>query len=103
MRQESESMTNQATTTGHANLTVNLPPEAIEQIAQRAAEIVTEREVSPWLNTEQAADYLACPKSRIYDLVSLGRLKASRDGSRLLFRRYDLDGCFGRCSPSRKV
>jgi excisionase family DNA binding protein len=40
---------------------------------------------------QQAAEYLSCPVSRIYDLVSLGSLTAHRDGRGLLFRRADLD------------
>ena len=32
---------------------------------------------SPWLNVNQAAEFLACPKSRVYDLVSLAKLPAA--------------------------
>jgi excisionase family DNA binding protein len=44
-----------------------------------------------YLNVEDAAAYLACPKSRIYDLVQLRKLSPERDGKRLLFTRGDLD------------
>ena len=46
-----------------------------------------------YLNTADAAAYLACPKSRIYDLVQLGQLVPHRDGARLLFKPSDLDAC----------
>lgn len=46
---------------------------------------------SPWLNAEQAARHLACPRGRIHDLAALGLLKPRRDGRRLLFKRADLD------------
>lgn len=69
--------------------------ELVEQIARRTAELLREdrRDERPagWLNAEQAADYLACPQSRIYDLVQLGRLRRKLDGRRLLFRPEWLD------------
>jgi excisionase family DNA binding protein len=46
---------------------------------------------SPWLNAQQAAEYLACSRDRLYDLVQLAKLDPRRDGRRLLFRRSDLD------------
>lgn len=75
-------------------LSLDLPDELLERIAQRAAELVVERQVanaSPWLDTKGAAEYLAAPVSRVHDLVQLGRLTPCRDGRRLLFRRDDLD------------
>jgi excisionase family DNA binding protein len=47
--------------------------------------------VSPWLDVEEAATYLRCGRQRIYDLVSQGRLRCGKDGSRSLFRREWLD------------
>ncbi len=44
-----------------------------------------------WLSSELAAEYLACSRSRIHDLVQIGKLSPRRDGRRLLFRRSDLD------------
>jgi excisionase family DNA binding protein len=77
-------------------LTVDFPPELVEQIAVRAAEIVAERtdpadpDAGGFLDVERAADFLACPKSRVYSLVSAGRIPHHRDGSRLLFDRTEL-------------
>jgi excisionase family DNA binding protein len=50
----------------------------------------------PYLAVEEAAEYLAAPKSRIYELVERGRLNPYRDGRRLLFRREDLDAVLHR-------
>ena len=75
-------------------LTVSVPDELLEQIAQRAAAILAEQQppsAPPWLSTDQAADYLACKPARIHDLVQLRKLEPRRDGRRLLFRREDLD------------
>jgi excisionase family DNA binding protein len=44
-----------------------------------------------WLSVEQAAEHLACPKSRIYALVSARRIPCRKDGSRVLFRASELD------------
>ena len=77
-----------------ANLEVAFPDELVEQIARRTVDLLAEREperAAGWLNAEQAADYLACPQSRIYDLVQLGRLRRKLDGRRLLFRPEWLD------------
>jgi excisionase family DNA binding protein len=72
----------------------SLPPDAIEAIASRAAEIVLESEASAdgggYIDAAGAAAFLSCPISRIYSLVSAGRIPHHRDGSRLLFDRCEL-------------
>ncbi len=45
----------------------------------------------PWLDVAGAAEHLACPRSRLYALVSAGRIPCEHDGSRLLFDRRELD------------
>jgi excisionase family DNA binding protein len=74
------------------NFTVDLPDELVERIAQRAAELVAApaSEAEGYLDVDGAADFLACPKSRIYALVNAKRLPHYRDGSRLLFDRGEL-------------
>lgn len=76
-------------------LTIDLPPEMIEQIASRAAELVAARkqngEPDAWLSVAEAADYLRCSAGRIYQLVSARRIPFAKDGSRTLFRRSALD------------
>lgn len=79
---------------GTSGLGLTVPPELIEAIAERTADLLAERlpdKPEPYLNVEQAAEYLAATTDRIYDLRRQG-LTAWKDGTRLLFRREDLDG-----------
>jgi excisionase family DNA binding protein len=78
---------------GDHSIRLDVPPEVIESIAQRAAAIVlaAQQPPSPWLDAKAAAEHLCCSPARVYDLVALGRLHPRRDGRRLLFRRLDLD------------
>lgn len=74
---------------------IPLPAALVEAIAQRAAELLAERlptaaEPDGYLDVDGAAEFLACPKSRIYSLVSSRRIPHHRDGSRLLFDRSEL-------------
>lgn len=70
-------------------LVIELSDADKQDIAERVAALVAAP--SPWLNSQQAAEYLACSTQRIHDLVSLGVVRSSRDGRRLLFRREWLD------------
>jgi len=74
---------------------IALPLAVVEAVAERAAEIVVERLAAGsedrWMGVEDAARYLACKPRRIYDLHSQRRIPAHKDGSRLLFRRSELD------------
>lgn len=77
-------------------VTIALPDELVEAVAQRVAELVAERngqsvQCDPWLSIEEAAEHLRARPQRLYDLVSTGRLKPAKDGRRLLFRRSVLD------------
>lgn len=71
-----------------------LPDELIGQLAERVAAILAEREPTKvgdgFLDVAGAADFLACPASRLYALVSAKRIPHHRDGSRLLFDRTEL-------------
>lgn len=72
----------------------SFPPELVEAIAEGVAERVATKSPSPqvaWMDVDAAAEYLACSPQRIYDLVSLGRLRPAKDGRRSLFRREWLD------------
>jgi excisionase family DNA binding protein len=44
-----------------------------------------------WIGVPEAAAHLGCKPQRIYDLVGQRRIPHAREGSRLLFRRRDLD------------
>lgn len=70
--------------------------ETLARLAERLAPIIASRlgsdgQATPWMDVDQAARHLACPRSRIYSLVSARRIPHHRDGSRLLFRREELD------------
>lgn len=79
-------------------LTIALPAEAVEAIAQRAAEIVVGLEeraaasaASPYMTVAEAAEYLRCPRQRIDDLLSQRRLTRVKDGGRTLIRRDEIE------------
>lgn len=78
-------------------VTFALPPEVLEQLAQRIADILEQRQAARtepakrWLTVDQAADYLGCKRQRVYDLRSTGRLSRCGDGRRGLVDRRELD------------
>jgi excisionase family DNA binding protein len=77
-------------------LELQVPDVFVQAIAERVAELLANglagsSAPEPWIGVEQAAEHLACPPSRIYDLVSQRRLTPRRDGRRLLFKRSHLD------------
>ncbi|HZO77786.1 MAG TPA: helix-turn-helix domain-containing protein [Solirubrobacteraceae bacterium] len=81
-----------------STLSAALLAELSEQDLDRLAELLAPRlakvataEAPTWLDVGQAAEHVRCPKSRIYSLVSAKRIPHHRDGSRLLFRRAELD------------
>ena len=78
------------------DLKLALPPEVVEQIAWRAAEILAERgqpqvAAEAWITLAEAAEYLACKPRRLYALKAAGRIPHRKDGERVLFRRSELD------------
>jgi excisionase family DNA binding protein len=75
------------------DLTITLTPQQLDAIADRVAALLADRQPPDrrYLTAEQAADYIATSRERIYDLVETGKLTPRRDGRRLLFRRADLD------------
>ncbi len=78
------------------NVTLDITDELIERIAERAAELAAERQVAStgdaWLRgAAKIADYIDAPRSRVYALVSAGRLPVEKDGSALIARRSELD------------
>lgn len=78
-------------------LALDFPPELVDAIAFRVVELLEDRggltthAPPPYLNVDQAAEYIAAGRQRIYDLVSAGTLQPCRDGTRLLFKRSTLD------------
>lgn len=87
-------MSGQANGAAVIALTVELSAEQLDVIATLVAARLGDRPgpaLPTWLDARGAADYMACPVSRIHDLVQLQKLSPRRDGRRLLFRRDDLD------------
>jgi hypothetical protein len=77
-------------------LSFDVADELVEQIAQRAAELLSEQSKEPaqdgWLRgAEKIAAYIDCPRSRVYALVSARRIPVHHDGSALVARRLELD------------
>lgn len=76
------------------SLSLQIDEGSLAQLAERVVGLLGEkRGLVPgenFLDVEGAAEFLACPKSRIYALVSARRLPHHRDGSRLLFDRAEL-------------
>ncbi len=84
----------------NVGLALTLPSELLDVLAERVADVLVERGLvvaeaasgpEPWIGVEDAARHLACPKSRLYSLVSARRIPHEKDGSRVLFRRSELD------------
>jgi hypothetical protein len=70
--------------------------ELVEQIAERAAELLAERSrptsSDGWLRgAERIAAYIDAPRSRVYALASARRIPVHHDGSALIAKRSELD------------
>lgn len=79
-----------------AALRLEIGEGLIEQIAERAAELVGERsenkEPDGWLRgADRIAAYIDAPRSRVYALASARRIPVHHDGSALIARRSELD------------
>lgn len=74
----------------------NLGDEQLDELVALVAErLRPEPEThEPWLGAAEAASYLSCSRQRIYDLVharNVSGIPFRKEGSRLLFRRSELD------------
>jgi hypothetical protein len=79
-----------------AALRLEIDEELIDQIAERAAELIGQRsqgkEPDGWLRgADRIAAYIDAPRSRVYALVSARRIPVHHDGSALIARRSELD------------
>jgi excisionase family DNA binding protein len=76
-------------------LQLELPDAQLDEIAERAAQIVLStiggRGSSEFLTVAEAADLLRAKKQRVYDLLSANRLTRYRDGTRVLLARTEID------------
>ena len=74
-------------------LSLPFPDELFERIAERAADLLAERQRPPapeMLSVGETADLLRCKPQRVYDLMSQRRLPRLKDGSKVLIRRRDV-------------
>jgi len=79
------------------NIRAELPPDAIEEIvaavtARVLAELGSTPSAAPsaFLTIPEAAELLRCPRQRVDDLLSQGRLNRHKDGRRTLVSRAEL-------------
>jgi hypothetical protein len=73
---------------------IDLSDELVRQLALQVAEVLEQSTPARdgWLRgAARIADYLDCPRSRVYALVSAGRIPVEHDGSNLIARQCDLD------------
>lgn len=75
-------------------LEVDVPEDLVEAIVERVLERIGDTR-SPYLDVDEAAEYLRCKRQRVYDLRSQGRLTKLGDGSRVLVLRAELDALVG--------
>jgi excisionase family DNA binding protein len=77
-------------------LSLTLPPEILDAIAERVAELLAGRfeapaATSPFMTIPEATEYIrASSRQRVDDLLSSGRLTRHKDGSRTLVSRAEL-------------
>jgi excisionase family DNA binding protein len=77
-------------------LALTLSAEALEAIAERAAEIVLERQGkteagSPWLSIADGAAYLGISARQLQRAITKGRLLSTTIGRRRLLHRDELE------------
>jgi excisionase family DNA binding protein len=86
------------------SLAITLPPEIVEAIAQRAAEIVLaeqdrkEPRQAAWMTVEQASDYSGLSVAAIRHLIERRKLPKHQavERGRIIFRRSDPDAYLAR-------
>jgi len=93
------------------NLALAVPEELIEEIAERAAQIVVERmglesQTWPqWMSVETAAKYLDVSPERLRKLQARRLLPFHQEGPgcRVFFRRTDLDAAMSELQPRARA
>jgi len=89
-------------------LNLAVPPEMLEAVAERAAEIVLERSPASswpeWMSVDTAARYLDVPVERVRKLKERRELPYYQDapGCRVFFRRAELDAWMAGCRVSAR-
>lgn len=72
---------------------IDLTPDQLDELVEAVVERIGSGggQTPALLDSDEAAEYLRCDKQRLYNLKAEGRITYVKDGSRLLFRRTDLD------------
>ncbi len=80
------------------DLAISLPPETVEEIADRAAELVLARLAERdnggpgWIyGARGLSEYTGLPVGQVFKLVAAGAIPHRRIGQRLLFERAAID------------
>jgi len=78
-----------------SGLAFEFSEQLLDELAAAVAQRLEERaravpEDTGYLDVAAAAEFLSCPRSRVYALVSADRIPHHRDGSRLLFVASEL-------------
>lgn len=89
-------------------LTVSLPEELVQTLAERVADVLLERtgitttQESPWLDFASAMTYLGFSRNKLYKLTASRAIpfRKKRDGQGLLFNRDELDRWLEREYPA---
>jgi hypothetical protein len=89
-----------------AQLEVTIPPELVETIARRAAELVRERAGSPqepepeWVMVDVVEQLLPYTRHHVYRLGREGVLETKRVGKYVYFRRASVEALAGGERPA---
>ena len=91
-----------------AELTLSLPDELLQALAQRVAEAMLEQTgaqpatESPWLDFKSAMSYLGFSRNKLYKLTAARAIpfRKKEDGQGLLFHRDELNRWLEREYPS---
>jgi excisionase family DNA binding protein len=73
-----------------------IAPDSVEALVEEVVRRVIARlpppaQESPYLSVQEAAACLRAPRSRVYDLLSAGRLSRFKDGARVLVSRAEIE------------
>jgi excisionase family DNA binding protein len=74
-----------------SSVELHLDDGDLERLAALVAQRLDGRGPEPWVGVPEAAAHLACQPQRIYNLVHARAIPHRKDGSRLLFKRSELD------------
>lgn len=78
-------------------LALDLPADALEQLADLIADRISERTATAtdrprWMTTTEAADYLRTSPDALHRKTAADAIPHVKEGGRLLFDREELDG-----------